>query len=48
MLGGQGQIWMDEFKLEIVSLEILLTDLNDKLPEYPVNMNFEEEEKDST
>ncbi len=44
LLDGQGQVWIDDLNLEIVSEDIPTTDLKLKekqLPDEPINLNFE-------
>lgn len=42
ILGGKGQLWADDLKLEIVSKDVPVTDLNlKKAPTEPQNLDFE-------
>lgn len=44
LLTGTGQVWVDEFKFSIVDASVPTTNinLNSTMPEYPVNLSFEE------
>lgn len=41
LLEGEGQVWIDEMSFEVVSDDISTTNMQNKLPESPVNLNFE-------
>ncbi len=43
LLNGQGQVWIDDLNFEVVDEGVPTTDLKLKLPEEPVNLNFETE-----
>lgn len=44
MLIGEGQIWLDDVSFEAVSKDVPLTGKKPcGYPEYPVNLNFEED-----
>lgn len=43
LLGGEGKVWFDNFKLEEVDKSVVLTNLRkeNKLPSQPINLDFE-------
>jgi len=42
LLGGPGQVWMNDINFEIVSTNVPTTDLVTNYPDKPVNLSFDD------
>ncbi len=40
LLGGTGQVWMNDLRFETVSKDVPTTELESRLPKQPVNLSF--------